>query len=102
MNEQEKKEFMDAGKFMGHFFIYNRKKKQFIDTSNNCIFIKNEEEELEKFNDRYNRMYRMYLFPLHYLIKQRRKDVGKFCVETVGPEQISKTKTLKETRNTMD
>jgi len=67
MDKKEDEKFMSSGKFIGHFVVFNRKTKQYIDTSNKASIIIPEEAEHRKFFLEKNRMYALYHMPIQFI-----------------------------------
>jgi len=82
MTPEQEKEFMDKGKYLIHFIVYNKKTKQYIDTSNNSVQIVTEAFYHSRFYANYNRIYKLYHFPLEWISKYHSRDMPTFCCET--------------------
>lgn len=82
MNEEQAQEFMDKGKYLIHFIVYNKKTKQYIDTSNNSVQIVSEAFQHSRFHSQFNRIYKLYHFPLEWICKYHSSDIGAFCCNT--------------------
>ena len=83
MNEEQQKEFMNAGRYQGHFVLYNRKTKMYIDKSNGQQIISGEKEFLSNFNDSINKYVRVYHFGVEFIshLVFNNKKVGKFMCD---------------------
>tara|TARA_R100000388_G_C7244122_1_gene163626 strand:- start:1570 stop:2106 length:537 start_codon:yes stop_codon:yes gene_type:complete len=83
MNTKQYNEFMSKGKYLIHFIIYNKKTKQYIDTSNNSVLIRSQENLHSQFQNKYNKIYKLYHFPLEWIYKYHRTDMSNFCCQIV-------------------
>ena len=81
MTDEEIKRWYRLGDYQIHFCVYNRKNKQYIDTSNGDVMISSLESERKQFNSEYNRVYRIYHYPLPWIVKKYDGDIGALCIE---------------------
>ncbi len=79
----DKKEYIEnylqLGKYIIHFEIYNKKLEQYIDTSNNSVIILSKENQYSRFNLENNKVHKIYHFPASYLKKYDMNGLFRFC-----------------------
>ena len=94
MNEEERKEFLNHGIFQGHFVVFNRKTRMYIDKSNGQSILCNERQYLPSFNEDRNRFCGVYHFDIKFMynlqcegissgsniVKWSKNPVGEFMV----------------------
>jgi hypothetical protein len=67
MNEEQKKEFLGHGKYQGHFVVFNRKTRMYIDKSNGQSIMVGEKQYLSSFNDKKNKYVGVYHFGIDFM-----------------------------------
>ena len=88
MNKTQIREFMDKGQYLIHFKVFNRKLKQYIDTSNGDMMIVDEAQEHIHMTEGKNQYYKIYRFPLLYFVKYENGEIGKFCNDRLTNQDI--------------
>ena len=79
MNKREKASFNSNGRYLIHFKCFNRKTRQYIDTSNGDTIIMPEEKEHESFTSGNNTLYALYHIPLSYIMNYENGEISRFC-----------------------
>ena len=79
MNKRQKAIFNGKGRYLIHFKCFNRKTRQYIDTSNGDTIIFPEEQEHTSFMRGNNQLYALYHIPLSYIMKYENGEISRFC-----------------------
>ena len=67
MNEEERKSWLGSSRYQGHWVVYNKKNKLYIDKSNNQSIISSDKEWLSNFNEDTNKFVRVYQFGIDFI-----------------------------------
>jgi hypothetical protein len=80
MTEKQKKEWYANGKYQGHWVIFNKKNRMYIDKSNGQSIIADEKEYLSSLNEKINTFVGVYHFNAEFLynLQQNGKSIGQF------------------------
>jgi len=81
-------DFMSKGRYLIHICVYNRKTKQYIDTSQNAIKIQSKEFIESEFNQEWNKLYKIYHFSWEYFIRYHSGACGMFCYNILKDNQM--------------
>ena len=84
MKPKERKAWWKVGKYQIHFCVFNRKTKQYIDTSNGSFSITTLDFEKTRFTAEYNRTHKIYHLPIEYFTKHYGGMIGRFCIERLS------------------
>ena len=92
MNDKEINDFMSRGKYLIHFEVYNKKTKQYIDTSQDAIKIAAEHLHIKYIglnpDLNWNVIHRIYHFSLDYFQTYENYRMGAFCVKQLYERQM--------------
>ena len=67
MTREEIEEFLGHGRYQGHFVVFNRKTRMYIDKSNGQSIMVGEKQYLSSFNDKTNKFVRVYHWGIEFM-----------------------------------